>query len=590
MLTASASGATPVRIWWACLGALCLMLLAPLLLTDVPPLLDYPNHLARMVILAANGADPILARFYTPRWGIIPDLAIDAVTPMLLWVLPVHVAGRIMLGLVVLLPVLGTVAYSRAVLGRLTWWPLGCVLVAYNAALLQGFLNFTVGIGAALLLAAAWLRWREADPLRTLLLAIPGAVVLFFCHLMGLLFFALLIGAHELTHVPALLRRPGALFMRLVFAVPVFAVPVALYAYSHLSGMDGEPEYLSVTGKAAQLLIPFVNYSLPLDIATAVLVAGGLVVGVATRRLWMPARSAIALLLLTLLYLAAPFEFKGTYYLDSRFVVMLGFLLFGGMLPVALPRGGTWPIAAGMVVLFTVRMMVLGSAWLSHNHDLAQLRAVTAGVAPGSSVFVTTVTPEEAPDYWDRGQAARRLSNGFRTDPHLPALLLIERRAWWPFLFDNPSQQPMETNQPYEDLADRVGSMPPHNDLEIPGRVDLCGFDNVLLLQAGAVPNLDAYASDRLALVAAADAAALFRVRPDPACPSLSAGSRRGADGAWGGKFVGGRFDRHGILRKDRLREARIPDTAPTPRVSGAEPNWGTKSRAERRAIPSPPT
>ena len=35
------------------------------------------------------------------------------------------------------------------------------------------------------------------------------------------------------------------------------------------------------------------------------------------------------------LYLAAPSGFKGTFNLDTRFVVLAGFLLFGGMMPVA---------------------------------------------------------------------------------------------------------------------------------------------------------------------------------------------------------------------------------------------------------------
>jgi hypothetical protein len=34
--------------WWSVLAGTCAVLLAPLFLVDVPPLLDYPNHLARM--------------------------------------------------------------------------------------------------------------------------------------------------------------------------------------------------------------------------------------------------------------------------------------------------------------------------------------------------------------------------------------------------------------------------------------------------------------------------------------------------------------------------------------------------------------
>jgi len=51
-----------------------LVLLAPLTMTDVPPLMDYPNHLARLYALAFIGSDPILARFYQPHWAIIPNL------------------------------------------------------------------------------------------------------------------------------------------------------------------------------------------------------------------------------------------------------------------------------------------------------------------------------------------------------------------------------------------------------------------------------------------------------------------------------------------------------------------------------------
>jgi hypothetical protein len=507
--------------WWTCLAILCALLLFPLLLTDVPPLLDYPNHLARLMVLADNGADPILARFYRTNWGIIPDLGIDLIGPPLMWFLPVHVAGRIVLAIVLLLPVFGTVAYSRAVFGRATWWSLGAVLVAYNATYMQGFLNFMAGTGLALLLAASWIRWRDIAPMRTLAVAVPGAVLLFFCHLMGVLFYALLIGSSELAHLPALRRQPRAVALRALFAAAVFVIPAALYLSSKLNSMADEIVYLSVAKKAAQLLEPFANYSLPLDIATAVLVAGGLVLARATQHLRMPARSTVALALVALIYAVSPSEYKGTYNLDMRFVVYLGFLLFGAVAPVGLRPRTSKLIMAGVAVLFAVRVAVLSDVWIGHNQDMAQLRAVIAHAEPGSLVFVTDVKPEEEPAYWAQGPRARWLSNGLRMDPHWPALLIIERRAWWPYLFDNPSQQPIRTRQPYRALADRMVHLPPHRDLEVPGKVGLCGFDTVLLMIAGGQPDLAHYASDRLTLIEGNDTAALFRIKPDPSCPPL---------------------------------------------------------------------
>src|SRR5450432_1539959 len=94
---------------WPVLALLCAVLLSPLLLVEVPPLLDYPNHLARLYVLAFGQHDPVLATMYVAHWAIIPNLAIDLIMPPVLHLLPVHVAGRLMLALVLLLPVLGTV-------------------------------------------------------------------------------------------------------------------------------------------------------------------------------------------------------------------------------------------------------------------------------------------------------------------------------------------------------------------------------------------------------------------------------------------------------------------------------------------------
>ena len=143
---------------------------------------------------------------YTARWTIIPNLGTDLVLPPLLQLLPVHLAGRIVVGITILLPVVGTIAYSRAVFGSYSPWPLASGLVAYNATLLLGFMNFVAAIGIALLLAAAWIAWRERHRCGVAVACRLGTVALFFCHLMGLLFFYVLIAGYELEQLWR--RRP----------------------------------------------------------------------------------------------------------------------------------------------------------------------------------------------------------------------------------------------------------------------------------------------------------------------------------------------------------------------------------------------
>jgi hypothetical protein len=498
---------------------LCAVLLAPLALVDVPPLLDYPNHLARAVILAFEATDPVLSRMYAARWAIIPNLGTDLVLPPLLHVLPVHLAGRIVLGVAILLPVIGTIAFSRATFGTRSAWPLASGLVAYNGTLLLGFMNFAAAIGIALLLAAAWITWRERYPGRTVALAGIGAVALFFCHLMGLVFFCVLIAGHELAQSWSQRTRPSAILVRIAALVSVLAVPLGLYSISLLAPLPAAIEFLSIADKARGLVFPFTSYILALDIAAACIVGAFLLACVALGHCRITLNSGVALVLVTALYLVTPWAFKGTYFLDVRFAIMLGFLLFGAVLPTGLPRATRFVAGGAFGLMFAVRMAVIAFAWHGHRHDVADLRAIIAEVEPGARVFLAAVSPEEAPRYWRDGPLSRRLTFGVRLDYHLPALLLIEHRAYWPFLFDNPSQQPVVTRQPYRTLADRARSLADHGALAVAGKVDLCGFDYLLLLEAGGEPDLANFGAGRLQLLVASDMAALFRVR-SAACTS----------------------------------------------------------------------
>src|SRR5690349_5916928 len=85
----------------AALALMCTILLVPLALVDVPPLLDYPNHLARAFVLTFGAGDPILSQMYAAHWAVIPNLATDLILPPLLLILPIHLAGRIVIAIAI---------------------------------------------------------------------------------------------------------------------------------------------------------------------------------------------------------------------------------------------------------------------------------------------------------------------------------------------------------------------------------------------------------------------------------------------------------------------------------------------------------
>ena len=387
--------------WWAGVGLLSAALLAPLLIADVPPLLDYPNHLARFVLLAAGADDPTLGPIFTPHWAIIPNLATDVIAPPLLRLLPVHVAGRCLLGGILLLNLAGVLALHRALFGRLSFWPLASGLVAYNSSFLLGFLNWQIGSGLAMLFAAAWLTWRERCPVATIAAAAAASVVLFFCHLMGLVFFLVLIGSAEAYAM----WRERAVLVRSASLLPVLTGPMVLWLLTALRDAPGETHWMTPQEKLLQLASPFINYLLPLDLISAALVFGAVALGVATSRIALAPRAIVAVAVLAILYVALPFDLMATSFLDTRIAIMLGFLLFAAVDPVRLPRQVRLAAGIGLTVLFAVRMAVVAEVWTEHRRDLADLRTVIAAVPPGASVAMTNVPLEEAPALLERGTA-----------------------------------------------------------------------------------------------------------------------------------------------------------------------------------------
>jgi hypothetical protein len=516
-----------ILVWWSTLFILCLVLVAPLAAVDVPPLLDYPNHLARAYVLAHGQADLHLSQMYAPHWAIIPNLAIDLILPPLLLIMPVHIAGRILLTVALVMPVVGTIIYSQAVFGRRSYWPLAGCLVACNGLFLLGFVNFQLGLGLALVCAAAWRRWRETRPLAAEALGVVSAVVLFFSHLMGLFFFLILLLSHEIERVRNVHQQGRSLtssLRRSAWSMPIILVPLALYATSAFADKAPDITWETWPDKLIRAAMSVVNYNLPLDIVTACFTAVVLLTLATLRLIVVPLGSAIALAAIAVLFLVSPFSFKGTGYVDARFAVMFGFLLFGAILPVRLPRKSSLLVGFAMLALFGLRTAQTAAIWDAHNRDLDQFRNAISAVEPGSRVLLAAVSIEEAGPAQHDFLRRQHLSDGSRLDAHTAGLLLIERHAFWPFLFANHEQQPVELRSPYAEIAEHTVGIPDVRLLaaSVPEPGDVarfplvgqwsCCYDYVLLMEAGSRD----FHHHNLELLYQSDYASLFRVKQHP--------------------------------------------------------------------------
>ena len=526
--------------WWPALAALVVVLLAPLFLTEIPPLLDYPNHLARMSILSRLPGDADLARIYGTSWRIVPNIGIDIAMPALMHVLSLTAAGKVFVALALVLPLMGVIALHRALFRTVSYWPFAAGLVAYNRLFFSGFLNFLIGVGLALLAAALWQSLRDRPALLRVGTAVVAAIVIFFCHLIAVAFYGLLLFAIEVAHAWEMRREAGrqANLGRLVLLAVPFVIPAIFYLRAPISGGDpagghglidmlkhyywalqASPKGLKTYG----LMGPFLTYNRLLDAGALVLVVAVLALFTVGRQLRIaPALAGIFVLLLAA-YPFVPFFLMQTAWVDQRMPILAGFLLFAGTLP-NLRAGRTARLMfLAFALAIAARTVEIGVVWSVHDAVIADFRQVIAPVEAGDRVLVVQAERNADPAAMvNQPDSVRAMLDNDAT-MHLPALLVIEHKAFWPLLFTAATKQPVKVIPPYDAISLPEGELP-----WIGGLADLDPatvkwapylpdwehkFDWVLVLHPADAPDGYKLLPDRLEPAVAGRIAVLYRVR-----------------------------------------------------------------------------
>jgi hypothetical protein len=456
------------------------VLVAPLFVIEVPPVVDYPNHLARLYIIAHGSSDPWLSHMYKPHWDIIPNLGIDLLMPWTLSFLPVHIAGRIMLALTLLLPVIGTVAYHRALFGGSSFWPLSSFLVSYNLVFLLGFHNLLLSYGIALLSAAIFYKTMRGNSIINTGITAACAIFTFFIHIVGLALLIAMISVHKIFYI--LEARPNwrrvsraALVQGCGFGVVVLG-PLALYLASPLAAAPIGNLWIGGIDKLKFLLAPVLNYYPALDLITMGSLIVAFIVCMSFGRITISRQVCVLATALFIIYPYFPIATKTATFVDVRLVVFLGLLIFCLFTPRVLPRSIIVLISTLLISLFLLRTGLVAGVWYDQRQDLADLRQAIKPIEPGSRVLVVAVQGPGADTFKAGGDPAlqpqaptgRFLSIiGTPTYWHIAALVAIERHAFWPNLFSSDDKQPLEVLPPFKEISDPNGSLPLYQGLAL---------------------------------------------------------------------------------------------------------------------------
>lgn len=462
--------------------------LIPLCLADIPPLLDYLNHLSRDYVLAHYDESEIYREFYQPQWAFLPNLAMDLVIVPLAKLLPIDLAGKIFIAAIFIVTASGVFALSYALHGRIEWPAYLVFLFLYHRLILWGYLNFSFGLALALWGFALWLLMRNKSWALRFVLFSALAVAIMLCHLFAFAVYLLFIGGYQLGRS---LRdwRHGALRQdikewSLLFAHA--ALPVILFlALSPTAEKSSEIRFGSFLQKLTPAFHVVNNYYRGFDYATFFLLVGFIALGVWRKWLTLATPILWPLILGGLIQLVMPDTLFGSQTADARLPIVLWMLLVAGLQFRGEKRWFARPILIGFFALILARLAVVAVEWHKSNAIYGEYLAAFKTIAPGSKLLSVVALPRD-PSF------------------HHPPVNFIASRAvigestFDPFMFADYGHHPLSFAEPYRQLVQEtpgpVIDYPPEalskgrqlSDWENPFKEEILRqYDYLLLINGG---------------------------------------------------------------------------------------------------------
>jgi hypothetical protein len=414
-----------------------MLMTVPLFSTVLPPLFDYPNHLARMYLLTEGGN-----AFYALRWEPLPNLAQDLIVPPLAALMPLALAAKLFLVIAFGLIAGGAIWLNRVATGAWHVWSLLVFLLLYNRIFLWGFVNYLFGIGVALGGIALWLALEPKQSWVKMLASSIVALLCYFSHIAALGFYALVIFGIEARPALAEVGARHWLYLgrRIAAAGMQFVVPGVLFLLYWRWTATGDVIYADLWHKAELVFSVFDNYDRFFDVACLALFLGLLGWLCSTRRLALVPRLGWAIPIVFTSYLLLPSQMYGGSGVDYRLPIAWFLLLIASSAPRFPSRRVAAAVAIVAVLMLGIRLMVVEHVWRLadevYSADLVGIDALPRGVKLAVAIPPDAIQPVSAPEV------------------HLPVLAISRRQAFVPTLFAYPGQQPVALQTAYAALAD----------------------------------------------------------------------------------------------------------------------------------------
>ncbi|WP_068113036.1 hypothetical protein [Tropicimonas marinistellae] len=408
----------------------------PILAHPYLPLVDLPNHIARLHI-AAHGDGPLSA-FYEYSFRIVPNSAAD-----LIWALLGHPGdaarfAQVSFALYAAGTVGATMVLARQIHGRWTIWSAASALVVYNACFYWGFQNYLISVPVAIAGFAMALATENRRMWQRLALFIPFAFCLFLMHFFAFAALALLVLGRELQCVATAGRgtRIGVFLRRIPIAIP-YVLPAGWLAANVLTAPAGVQGAMTAFGPVSARLEALISPALvadpwlgPATIGTGWIVLAFLLVAAfflfrrrGARLVVAPLAIGPAIAILTV-GLLAPYWLNGVALIHLRLPFVGLLVVFAATDWCGLSRRSAVMLSLVVAAILGARAASFEAASRRYSQDVADFLAVTEALPPAARLLPLRT----------RGKSLdRRLW-------HIDAFAVARRDAFSPLLFQGVHQ------------------------------------------------------------------------------------------------------------------------------------------------------
>ncbi len=438
-------GVAPTYVFWTSTIVALMLIVWPAHF----PMVDAPNHLARLYILHAPGGS-ILRQMYDFSFSLIPNLGLDLVYLALEKVVTPEQA--IMLCLFTSVTLISTSSFiiQRALFGRMSWSMAFVPIFIFGSVWFMGYINYLLGVGCALAGLALFIRsGGKLSLVHGALLSMIGVTTLI-CHVAAFGAFAILLGslecADELSNPRRLVSRE--FLKKIARLCLVFSPSLILYAVCQ------KPDYSAgVTfNPVEKLLLPLfstLGTGTECDYALFLAAVAAFVVFCLCGEFRIWRRGRPALVLFAIVVLALPGSIGTAVDVDSRLMIILVIValsmseirISASEIPPPLPF-------VTMALLVGLRFGSVLYDESEYDQHVANLKQVAEAIPVGRKVLVVsdTLTRQDC-------TVANEEFGGHILSRHFGGFLTIDRNDFTPLIFTGKGMQPIQPRGAYAKIS-----------------------------------------------------------------------------------------------------------------------------------------